>query len=107
MNQYLRVDLPVFEPVDEAQRLPAFVDRARLVVDEAVLKADFLHRVETEVGVDLRRLLRPGDPEAVRRIERLLQRREAALQVGPWVVKKATTPTPGFAPSFCANGVPE
>src|SRR5919204_4040867 len=53
----------VIEPVDEPHGLPIGVDRGRLVVDEAGSEADPLDRLEIEVGVDLRRLLRPRDPE--------------------------------------------
>src|SRR5215210_6547380 len=66
---------------DEAHRLPALVDCAALVVDEPGVEADFLDGVEVEVGLDLRRLLRPGDPQAVGRIERVAQSDEAPLQV--------------------------
>src|SRR6266576_6485867 len=59
--------------VDEANRLPLAVDCGALVVDEAGGQPDLLHRREVEVGLDLRGLLRPGNPEAVRRGERLLQ----------------------------------
>ena len=70
----------VAQPVDEAERLPALVDRRALVVDEAVREADLLHRVEVEVGVELRRLLRPRDPEPVGRRERRLQRARTAAR---------------------------
>src|SRR5207253_4495750 len=63
----------VAQPVDEAERLPALVDRRALVVDEAVLEADALHGVEVEIRLDLRGLLRPRDPQAVGWRERLLQ----------------------------------
>src|SRR4051794_31281700 len=59
------VGCAVLEPVDEPHRLPLVVDRGRLVVDQAGVEADPLHRVEVEVGLELRRLLRPRDPEAV------------------------------------------
>ena len=55
-------------PVDEAARLPVAVDRGALVVDEpGVASPSRWTDLEVEVGLDLRRLLRPGDPEAVRR----------------------------------------
>src|SRR5262249_42251553 len=77
----LRTSRPIREAVNEAERLPALVDRAGLVVHEAVREADLLHRLEGEVALDLRGLLRPRDPEAVRRVERRLQRLEAALEL--------------------------
>jgi len=45
-----------------------------------VREADLLHCFEREVALDLRRLLRPCDPEAVDRIERHLERLESALE---------------------------
>src|SRR5436189_2255949 len=72
---------PVGPAVDEAHRLPVLVDRAALVVDQACVEADSLHRREVEVGLQLRRLLRPCDPEAVRGRERSLERAEAPLQL--------------------------
>src|SRR6187401_74283 len=71
----------VGEAVDETEGLPPFVDRAALVVDEAVCEADLLHRLEGQVALDLRRLLRPRDPEPVGRVEGLLERREAPLEL--------------------------
>ena len=71
---------PVRQPVDEPQRLPVVVDRAALVVDEPGGEPGLLHRVEVEVGLELRRLLRPRDPEPVGRRERRLQRGEAPLE---------------------------
>src|ERR687886_533312 len=65
---------PVAPAADEADRLPVVVDGSALVVHEAGVEADLLHRVEVEVGFELRRLLRPCDPEAVRWCERLLER---------------------------------
>jgi hypothetical protein len=55
----------VLAPPHEPDRLPVAVDRAALVVDEAGVQPDALNRVEIEVGLDLRALLRPRDPEAV------------------------------------------
>src|SRR2546426_4749038 len=72
---------PIVPAVDEADGLPVSVDRRALVVDEAGGKTDLLHRLEIEVGFDLGRLLRPGDPEAVGRPERLLQGRKATLEL--------------------------
>src|SRR2546421_7682127 len=71
----------VLEPVDEAHRLPTAVDGGALVVDEPRVQARPLDGVEVEVGLDLRRLLRPRDPERVVRVERVLQRGEAALEL--------------------------
>src|SRR4051812_6658265 len=68
-----RARSPVPEPVDEANRLPGRVDRRALVVDEARVQADPLHGVEIEVGLDLRGLLRPRDPEPIAGLERVLQ----------------------------------
>ena len=73
---------PIGLPVDEPDRLPVLVDGGALVVDETGGEPDLLHSGKVEVGVELRGLLRPGDPETVRRRERLLQRREAALELG-------------------------
>src|SRR5439155_11124417 len=69
--------------VDEADRLPLAVDRGALVVDQPGGEPDLLHRREVEVGLDLRGLLGPGDPEAVRRGQRFLQRPEPSLQLRP------------------------
>src|SRR2546430_14621203 len=71
----------ILPAVDEASGVPVFVDRGALVVDEPCAEADRLDGVEVEVGVDSRSLLRPGDPEPVRRSERLLQGLEAALEL--------------------------
>src|SRR5437660_7294060 len=57
----------ILPAVDEADGLPVFVDRGALVVDEPCCEADRLDGGEVEVGVDSRSLLRPGDPEPVRR----------------------------------------
>src|SRR5712691_9919 len=67
--------------VDKAERLPLVVDCGALVVDQSGCEPDLLHRREVEVGLDLRGLLGPGDPEAVRRGQRLLQRRKPTLQL--------------------------
>ena len=72
---------PIRKPVDEAKRLPALVDRAALVVDEPVREPDLLHRLEGEIAVDLRRFLRPSDPQAVRGVEPRLQRVEAPFEI--------------------------
>src|SRR5512142_1972162 len=74
---------PVFAPPDEAESLPVAVDRTALVVDQAGRQADPLDGVEVEVGLELRRLLRPRDPEPVGGVERVAERREPPLQVGP------------------------
>src|SRR5436190_3397252 len=71
---------PVGLAEDEANRLPV-VDRGALVVDEAALEADPLHGVEVEVGLELRCLLGPGDPEPVHRRKRPLQPGEAPLEL--------------------------
>src|SRR5215210_2733554 len=67
--------------VDEADGLPGLVDRDRLVVDEPGLEPDALDIVEGEVGLELRRLLRPRDPETVGLRERALQVRKAAAKL--------------------------
>ena len=72
---------PILLAVDEADGLPVSVDRGALVVDETCGETDLLYCLEIEVGLDFRCLLRPGDPEPVRRRERLLQGRKAALQL--------------------------
>src|SRR4051812_46055780 len=72
----------VGEPIDEAQRLPLLVDRSTLVVDEAGVEAHLLDGVEVEIRLDLRRLLRPGDPERVVRRERSLQLRKPGCELG-------------------------
>src|SRR6266704_2106427 len=69
--------------VDKADRLPLAVDCGALVVDQAGGEPDLLHGRKIEVGLDLRGLLGPGDPEAVRRGQRRLQRREATRQLRP------------------------
>ena len=71
----------VLEPVDEAEGLPVLVDGAALVVDEAVVEAGLLDGVEVEVGLELRGLLRPRDPEPVGRRERALERLEATRKL--------------------------
>src|SRR6478752_9889603 len=73
---------PVGPAVDEPDGLPVLVDRRALVVDEACRQADPLHGPEIEVGLELRRLFRPGHPEPVGRRERRLERGEAAFQLG-------------------------
>src|SRR5438128_8678034 len=73
---------PVVLAIDEPDGLPRPVDRCALVVDEPGCETDSLHRVEVKIGLELRCLLRPRDPEAVRRTERALQAVEAALELG-------------------------
>jgi hypothetical protein len=73
----------VFLAIHEADGLPVVVDRRTLVVDKAGVEADLLHGVEVQVGLELRGLLRPGDPAPVRRCERLLQGGDRALELGP------------------------
>src|SRR5262245_19008966 len=72
----------IFSAVDEAYGLPGVVDRGALVVYEPSLQADALDGVEVEVRLEPRGLLRPGDPEAVRRAQRSLQHSEPAPQLG-------------------------
>src|SRR5580765_6910801 len=72
---------PILLAVDEADGLPVAVERGALVVDEARGEPDLLNCGEVEVGLERRSLLRPGDPEPVRRGERLLQSREPALEL--------------------------
>src|ERR1041385_1797108 len=67
--------------VDEANRLPVVVDRRALVVDEPRVEPDLLHGCEVEGGLELRRLLRPGDTEEVGWGERLLQRGDPACEL--------------------------
>src|SRR3954469_9846372 len=67
----------------EAESLPALVDRAALVVDEAALEAEPLHRLEVEVRLRPRALLRPRDPQPAVGGEAALQRREAASESRP------------------------
>jgi hypothetical protein len=62
---------PILAPPDEAEGLPVAVDRAALVVDEARVETGRLHGLEVEVGLDLGAPLRPGDPQAVGRVERV------------------------------------
>jgi hypothetical protein len=57
------------------------LDRAALVVHEAVREADLLHRFERQISLDLRGLLRPRDPEPVGGIECRLKGGEAALEL--------------------------
>jgi hypothetical protein len=97
----------VLAAAHEAGGLPRVVDRAALVVHEPGREAGLLDGVEVEVGLDLRGLLRPRDPEAVGIVERVAQRGEAPFEVCPLGVKKTTTPVPGFAPSFFESGVAE
>jgi hypothetical protein len=85
--------------------LPAVVDRAALVVDEARGQAHLLHDVERQIRLDPGSLLRPGDPEPVRRVEvRASKRRSSSSRL---VVRRTTTPTPGFAPNFVESTLPE
>jgi hypothetical protein len=71
----------VFAAIDETNRRPVVVDRTGLVVHEAVREPDLLDDLEGEVALELRRLLRVGDPEAARGIEAVPESREAALEV--------------------------
>src|SRR2546427_13223365 len=74
---------PILPAIDEADRLPALVNGRALVVDEAGVEPDPLHRRKVEVGLDLRGLLGPGDPETVGGRERTLERGEAPLELCP------------------------
>ena len=100
------VRLAILEPVHEPQRLPALVDRAGLVVHEAVGEPDLLHHLEVEIARDLGGLLRPGDPEPSAGSSAPLSSSKRCSRSARVVVKKTTTPAPGFAPSFRASGVP-
>jgi hypothetical protein len=73
----------VFPAIDETDCLPVVVDRGALVVDQPRVEPDLLDGVEVEVGLELRGLLRPGDPERVCRGERLFQCRESAFELVP------------------------
>ena len=97
---------PVAQPEHEPERLPVFVDRAALVVDEAGGKPGRLHRIEVEVGsastpssARRSRARRPdrGSPSAGRRAASSLR----------LVVKRTRTSAPGFAPSLRPRGVSE
>src|SRR5215467_13650037 len=73
----------VLAPPDEAESLPCAVDRTAFVVDQAGREPDPLHSVEVEIGLELRRLLGPRDPEAVRRLERVAEGVEPVLELCP------------------------
>src|SRR5262245_34143908 len=66
---------------DELHALEDVGDRGALVVDESRRQPGRLHRVEVQIGRDLRRLLRPRDPQAPGRRDRRGERREALGQV--------------------------
>src|SRR5512133_3004583 len=72
---------PILPAVDEADGLPVSVDRGALVVDEPRGEPDLLDHRKIEVCLDLRRLLRPGDPQPVGRRQRLLEGRKAAFEL--------------------------
>src|SRR2546423_11385659 len=72
---------PVGPAKDEPDGLPVVVDRGALVVHQPGGEADLLDGAEIEVGLELRRLLRPGDPEAVGRRQRFFERSETPLQL--------------------------
>ena len=55
------------EPVDEAQTRPRVVDRAHLVVDEAVCETDVAHDALAQIGRHARGALRPHDPQTAGR----------------------------------------
>ncbi|MDQ3671121.1 MAG: hypothetical protein M3364_01595 [Actinomycetota bacterium] len=85
----------------------AALDGAGLVVYEPVCEPDLLNDVERHIPLDLRGLLRPAThtPSAGSSIAFRPSKRRARSSL--LVVKNTTTPTPGFAPSFCESGMPE
>jgi hypothetical protein len=97
----------VLAAVDEAHRGPVVVDRAGLVVDEAVVEADRLNRLEGEVGLEAGGLLGVRDPKPVGGIERVAECGEPSLQVGSVRGEEDDDARPGFAPSFRPSGVAE
>ena len=66
----------VLEPVDEPEARPGFVDRADLVVDQAVGEGELADDVLGQVGVDPGYALRPRDPEPAGGVQGAPQRRE-------------------------------
>src|SRR3954451_11129538 len=70
----------IHDPVHEAQPRPRLVDRADLVVDEPALERNLADDVLGQVGLDVRRALRPRDPESAVGEDRPFERVEAALQ---------------------------
>src|ERR1700682_2234305 len=68
---------------DEAQAGPDVVDRAHLVVDEALAETDLADDVLVEVGGHAGSSLWPCDPKATGRIERRAQPAELLRQPGP------------------------
>jgi hypothetical protein len=105
---YLRSVRTIGLPVDEPNGLPISVDGRALVVHETRSEPNRLHRAEVEVGLDLRCFLGPCDPEPIRRRQcvffKAANRRVSSARL---VVKKTSTSTPGFAPSFLPSGVAE
>jgi hypothetical protein len=97
----------VLDPADEAKRLPALVDRAGLVVDEAGPEPDRLDGLEAEVALDLGGLLRQAtqSPSASASVSRSVEKRRSSSS--RLVVKRTTTSMPDFAPSFWDSGVAE
>src|SRR6266853_4333567 len=73
----------ILQANDEAQAGPDVVDRAHLVVDEPLLKADLANDVLVKVGGDAGSFLGPCDPEGTGRIERRAQPGELFRQPGP------------------------
>src|SRR6476469_2334511 len=61
---------PVSQAPHKAQARPRGVDRADLVVDEALGQADLAHEILVEVRGDAGAALGPSDPEAAGRLQR-------------------------------------
>jgi hypothetical protein len=72
----------IFTSDHEPERLPVFVDRARLVIHQAGLEADGLDLLEREIARYRRCFLGPGNPQPARRGQRLRQRAETTAQCG-------------------------
>src|SRR6266542_4700165 len=95
---------PILPAIDEADRLPALVNGRALVVDEAGVEPDPLHRSEVEVRVDLRSLLGPGDREAVGGRERTLECGEAPLELRPLRREEDDHGCPGLRAQLLCEG---
>lgn len=63
VKQLLNFAGPIFETNDELESRPHVINRADFRVNDSRRKARFLNRVEREVCLDTRTLLRPGNPE--------------------------------------------
>ena len=84
------------EPVDEPQARPGLVDRADLVVDQAVRRAPSSRTTSSVMSVvDARGALRPGDPQAAGGVDRSAQGRRGGARARARRVKKATTTSSG------------